>query len=246
MKAWATGWRGRLRLKDLKISLIRMHRLRQAVSALGRKARFTLYYRTNHWADPESRSGAGSRKDSHSVQHALATLASVTKLYTIRSIADIPCGDFNWISAHLVAFPDVKYGGFDIVTDLVKRNQRAFPIRRFAKLDIVSSVPPPSDLIFCKDLINHLEDQEIVQAVTNMRQSGSRYLLATNNFGHANMKLKRTRFISSRHVDLTTAPFCYSPPLWHDHYLGLWLLADMERRPAIVPGTSRDIPPKVL
>lgn len=208
-----------------------MIELRRLVSALGRKKMFTRYYRNNHWADPESRSGPGSRQDSRAAQHALETLVSVTERYAIRSIADIPCGDFNWIGAYLSACPNVEYTGFDIVTELVERNQRVFPSRQFAELDIVSRVPPRFDLIFCKDLINHLEDGEIAQAVANMRQSESKYLLATNNFGYVNEKLTRKKYHSSRHVDLTTAPFRYQQPLWHDHYLGFWQLADMERLP---------------
>ena len=208
-----------------------MSLLKHLVSTAGRKVRFTDYYNRNHWADSESRSGAGSRRDSRQVQHALATLAAITECYAIRTIADVPCGDFNWIGAYLDAHPGVAYVGFDIVAKLVERNRRTFPARRFAELDIVTSVPPPSDLIFCKDLINHLEEGEIVQAVANMRRSRSKYLLATNNFGIPNSRLKRGRYISSRHVDLTLAPYFYDKPLWHDHYFGLWLLADMERRP---------------
>ncbi len=163
------------------------------VSSLGRAKRFTQYYDSNHWADPESRSGPGSRQDSPQVQHALGALATITERYAIRTLADIPCGDFNWMGAHLSAWPRVEYIGFDIVAKLIKRNQRIFPGRRFAKLDIVSSIPTQSDLIFSKDLINHLEDQEIVQAIANMRQSNSKYLLATNNFGYVNEELTRSK-----------------------------------------------------
>ncbi|MDI1262909.1 MAG: hypothetical protein PS018_06595 [bacterium] len=212
------------------------------VSALGRARTFARYYDTNYWADPESRSGPGSRQDSPHVRHALEVLAAVTERYAIRTIADIPCGDFNWIDAHLRAWPEVEYSGFDIVPRLIERNRRVFPGRRFARFDIVLGVPPPCDLIFCKDLINHLEDHEIVQAIAHMRQSGSRYLLATNNFGYLNRPLTRDRYHHSRHVDLTTAPFHYPPPIWHDHYLGLWPLVDMAQGPASVPAAPRDIP----
>lgn len=209
-----------------------LYRLRGTFAALRRAKRFTQYYDENHWADSESRSGPGSRQNSPQVQHALEILSAVTERYAIRTLADIPCGDFNWISTYLNAWPKVGYVGFDIVPKLIKCNQLAFPSRQFAKLDIVVSVPPPSDLIFCKDLINHLEPIEIIQAIANMRRSGSKYLLASNNFGYANEEMKRSRYTSSRHVDLTTAPFHYPRPLWHDHYLGLWRLADMERQPA--------------
>jgi 2-polyprenyl-3-methyl-5-hydroxy-6-metoxy-1,4-benzoquinol methylase len=216
-----------------------MHRLREKISSLGRQSVFTHYYRTNHWRDPESRSGPGSRRDSHSVQHTLEVLTTVTERYAIRTISDIPCGDFNWINTYLDASPGIHYIGFDIVTELVERNQRTFPDRRFTQFDIVTSVPPSSDLIFCKDLLNHLKDGEIVQAIANMNRSGSKYLLATNNFGYSNKKLRRTRRNSSRHVDLTIAPFNYPEPLWHDHYWGLWVLADMEPLPHLAGRTPR-------
>jgi hypothetical protein len=201
-------------------------RLRRMVPALARTMRFTHYYCANYWADPETRSGPGSRKDSPHVHHALEVLTIVTERYAIRSIADIPCGDFNWMGAYLAAWPGVNYRGFDIVAMLIDRNRRAYPGRRFDKLDIVIGVPPPNDLIFCKDLTNHLKDHEIVQAVAHMRESGSTYLLATNNFGYVNRPLMRSSR-SSRHVDLTAAPFNYPQPIWHDHYLGLWPLATM-------------------
>jgi hypothetical protein len=199
---------------------------------------FTRYYDKNHWADPESRSGPGSRQNSPQVRHALLTLSAITEQYGIRTLADIPCGDFNWIGTYLSAWPSVEYTGFDIVAKLVKQNQMTFPDRQFARLDIVVEVPPPSDLIFCKDLLNHLETAEIVQAIANMRRSGSKYLLASNNFGYVNEEMKRSRYDSSRHVDLTAAPFHYPQPTWHDHYLGLWRLADMERKPDVFVNKS--------
>lgn len=191
---------------------------------------FTRYYDKNHWGDSESRSGPGSRTDSPSVGHAIRILSEVAAKYDIRNIADIPCGDFNWIGTFLQSHPELGYIGFDIVAKLIECNRRRFPSREFARLDVVASIPPKVDLIFCKDLINHLEYREIIQAITNMRQSGSTYLLATNNFGYKNTGLIRMRHISSRHVDLTLAPFNYTVPIWHDHYLALWRLPEMERR----------------
>lgn len=38
--------------------------LRRTVPVLGRAGQFTQYYDTNHWADPETRSGPGSRQGS--------------------------------------------------------------------------------------------------------------------------------------------------------------------------------------
>lgn len=192
---------------------------------------FAYYYSINVWGDPETRSGPGSRKDCLAVTHSLEMLSTFTEQHDIRSIIDIPCGDFNWMSTYLEMHPEVAYNGFDIVHDLVERNRRVFPGYEFSQLDIVKSVPPPADLIFCKDLLNHLSRDEIVLAISNMRASGAKYLLATNNFGYPdpNEELERSAVHNSRHVDLTVAPFHYSKALWNSHYLGLWHLPDMER-----------------
>ncbi len=202
--------------------------LLRKLGPLGRWADFTLRYRRNIWGDDESYSGPGSRRDSHSVTHSLEVLGHLTSLLDLKSVADIPCGDFNWISAYLDRHPKVSYVGYDIVGELIARNRRSYPEVRFAALDIVSKVPPPADLIFCKDLVNHLEDAEIIRAIENMRRSGSTWLLATSNSGYTNVKLRRSWYRDSRHVDLAATPFRYPKPAWHDHYLALWRLADMK------------------
>lgn len=148
--------------------------------------------------------------------------------YDVTSVADIPCGDFNWMDIYLTATPRIAYVGYDIVRPLIRANRRRFPRWRFEALDIVSQVPPTADLIFCKDLFNHLEAHEIVDAISNMRRSGSGWLLASNNFGYEYIPLGEGPHSDSRHVDLTLAPFCYPAPVWSDHYLGLWKLREME------------------
>jgi len=198
--------------------------------SLARSRRFTRAYRGNAWGDLQSRSGAGSNRDSGSVRHALDVLSRITEQYDATSIADIPCGDFNWIDSYLTAHPQVAYVGYDIVRALVRANRAHFPRFTFEPLDIVAQVPAAADLIFCKDLFNHLQEREIVAAVANMRRSGSRWLLASNNFGHAYMPLGQGPHKDSRHVDLTLPPFCYRAPLWNDHYLGLWALPGLEPR----------------
>ena len=181
--------------------------LLRRLGALGRWADFTLRYRWNCWGDDETHSGPGSRRDSHSVKHSLEVLSHLTSLLDLKSVADIPCGDFNWIGAYLNRHPSVSYVGYDIVSDLIARNRRTYPDVRFVPLDIVSKVPPPVDLIFCKDLVNHLENDEIVRAIDNIRRSRSTWLLATSNFGYRNVRLRRSWYSDSRHVDLRPLHF---------------------------------------
>lgn len=208
-----------------------LRRLLELVSGrtdLSVKGRFARYYETNYWRDPESRSGPGSRRDSGQVQDALAALTMMVCEHDVRSMADIPCGDFNWMPLFLEAWPSVDYQGFDIVPAAIADNRARHPGRRFEVLDITREVPPRVDLIFCKDLLNHLCHDDVRAALGNMRRSGSRFLIASNNFGVANVELPPLGRTNSRHLDITAPPFDAPPPIWNTHYLGLWRLADLQ------------------
>jgi hypothetical protein len=199
--------------------------------------RFTRFYRTNAWSDPETRSGPGSRRDSGQVRDAIEALRGAVEAHGVRSIADIPCGDFNWMPIFLDAAPDVEYRGFDIVPQLIAENRARYPGRRFDALDVTREVPPRADLIFCKDLLNHLCHEDVAAALENMRRSGARLLLASNNFGHPNVDLPRLGPRGSRHLDIMGPPFAAPNPIWRTHYLGLWRLEDFPQPQGVVrPG----------
>jgi trans-aconitate methyltransferase len=144
------------------------------------------------------------------------------------SINDIPCGDFNWIEAFLQSVPDVRYRGFDIVPRLIEQNKTLYPYYEFDTLDITSASPPRADLIFSKDLFNHLLYEDITKALVNMKQSESSYLLASNNFHCANEELAQNCGNCSRYLDLCAEPFKLPSPIWQTDYVGLWKLSDVE------------------
>jgi hypothetical protein len=192
------------------------------------EARFTRVFATNLWQDSESISGPGSRLGSYFVTETVESLKRICREYSIKTMNDIPCGDLNWISKFLSELSLVKYTGFDIVQPLVDRNRKIYPDIDCRILDITSQIPPKADLILCKDLIIHLNDDDIRRALRNIKLSGSTYLLATNNFGMPNGDLREHLHGDSacRYVDILTAPFDYAPPIWRTDYLGLWQLAD--------------------
>lgn len=195
----------------------------------GLKERFTEVYHYNLWGDRETRSGSGSRRDSSSVADTLRALEMAVERFAIRSIADIPCGDFNWIGTFLDQHPDVSYVGYDIVEPLIAGNRKKNPRYEFRLLDITASVPPRADLILCKDLLNHLPNEDVHKALANFAASGSQFLLASNNFGYKNSEIFWNWGSESRHLDITTPPFNYAAPVWTKKGLGLWQLSDFSR-----------------
>jgi hypothetical protein len=191
------------------------------------EARFTRVHDENLWGSRESRSGWGSARGTPSVIVAAEAIAKAAREHAVRSVNDIPCGDFNWMPDVLAEFPHIAYRGFDIVRAVLARNKDMHPDREFRLLDVTTEVPPRADLIVCKDLLNHLDDEDVKRAIENMRRSGSTFLLASNNPGFAHAPLPDVPG-GSRHLDITAPPFNYRAPIWTvGGYMSFWRLADM-------------------
>ncbi len=194
-------------------------------------ARFSHVYENNVWGDSESVSGEGSRRNAPPVWEAIDALDRTIRTYQIRSIVDLPCGDFNWIPFILGVHRKLAYRGFDIVPQLVERNRRMFPCHRFDVLDATANVPPKADLIFSKDMVNHLTFVDVARVLKNFKRSGSSYLLMSNNLGWDNVELPENAGGASRHLDVFAAPFNFPKALWNTGYLALWKLSDVDEKP---------------
>ena len=154
----------------------------------------------------------------------MQTLDDLIRRLKLRSINDIPCGDFYWIPLILGRFPKLEYHGFDIVADLIEWNRQRFPDYEFQVLDITEHATPQADLILCKDLLLHIPHYAVVQALRNFKLSGSRYLLVTSVSGADNSDLITDEPGAFRHIDLCAAPFSLPSPTWSSPYLSLWSL----------------------
>lgn len=150
----------------------------------------------------------------------------------VRSIADTPCGDFHWMCDFLETRPDVDYIGYDIVEPLIAENRARHPDRRFEVLDITAQSPAPADLVFSKDLVNHLYERDVWATLRHMASSGSRWLMITSNTGYPNQELDLRLPGASRELDLQAAPYSLPAPLWSDHYFSLWTAETVAARVA--------------
>lgn len=142
---------------------------------------FTAIYRTNRWGSDETRSGTGSERAR--TRGIAAELGVLIRDLGIRSVLDIPCGDFNWMQD--VSLDGVRYSGYDIVADLITGNlaRHGGPGRSFRVLDFTADPVPKADLgadlILCRDALVHLSYQHIFAALKHFHDSGSKYLLTT-------------------------------------------------------------------
>jgi hypothetical protein len=209
---------------------------RDELSGLPLDQRFSRIFATNLWTGT-SRSGIGS--ELASTAGLRAQLPALLERLDARSLLDIPCGDFGWLSTVALA---LDYTGADIVADLIAANERAYggPLtrRRFVRLDLTSDPLPAADIVLCRDCLVHLSFAHIAQAFDNLRRSGSTWLLTTTFLDHdVNVEIESGDW---RMLNLTRPPFNLPEPeailiegcaesdgAYSDKALGLWRLADI-------------------
>jgi hypothetical protein len=140
------------------------------------KEKFTEIYENNLWCSPESVSGGGSEMQNTKVIR--KELPVLIQKFNIKSILDLPCGDYNWMKS--VDLSGASYIGADIVEPLVKKNKELYNQIDFRLLDLTKDILPKVDLIFVRDCLGHLSNENVLLALKNCKESGSKYLLATS------------------------------------------------------------------
>lgn len=169
---------------------------------------FDKIYRNNYWESDESLSGYGSTIEATKTIREF--LPAFFEKYHIKSMLDIPCGDFNWMKT--VPKNDLKYFGADIVTPLIFENKKYSTNNiNFEILDITKDELPTVDLIFCKDCIQHLSQSNIIKAINNIKKSKSTYLLITSYpLTLRNWNIREGSFCA---VNLQKKPFLFPKPI---------------------------------
>lgn len=197
---------------------------------------FTDIFRGNKWGGKDSASGMGS--DVGQTRVVVGALPIIFDSFNIRTVLDIPCGDFHWMQHADMA--KVDYMGADIVADLIQNNTKHYEKEsvHFRKLDIIKDALPCVDLIFCRDCLVHLSYENIFSALDNICNSDSIYLLTTTfTARRCNYDIATGQW---RALNLELAPFGFPKPLrvineectesegaYRDKSLGLWKVSDI-------------------
>jgi len=172
---------------------------------------FNRKYKMNAWKSTESISGTGSELKITEVLR--KELQKLLVDYNIKSIFDAPCGDFNWMKE--VDISNVSYMGADIVPDLIKKNKNLFNLD-FKIMDITTDPLPKVDLIINRDCLVHLSNENISKFISNVKKSGSKYLLVTSfpekklGWGKSNTDIINGDW---RPVNLELPPYNFNNPL---------------------------------
>jgi len=168
---------------------------------------FTEIYKKNRWKGI-SQSGIGSSlEETEIIRKKLPKLFLELK---VKSLLDIPCGDFYWFKE--IELGSISYIGADIVEDIIIKNKKyENKNRTFIKLDLCYDSIPKVDLIFCRDLFQHLPTKDISKAITNIKKSYSKYLITSS---HLSTKLNKEIIKGEyRELNLLLPPFSFPKPL---------------------------------
>jgi hypothetical protein len=141
---------------------------------------------------PESKSGPGSTMEETDIIR--QQIKQLVKDKEIKSVVDVPCGDFNWMKDIVYNFE--KYTGCDIVPEMIQDNQKfANSIISFKELDLTQDgiEIPEGDLLIVRDVLGHLPLEGGQKAIANILKSKCKYLLTTTwyslndpNYTHEN------------------------------------------------------------
>ena len=206
---------------------------------------FTSIYNNYGFGSTESRSGPGSTLDeTKSIREKLVELINEKN---IKSVIDIPCGDWNWMKEISENF-DFYIGG-DIVDECVTSNNEKYGSDKikFLNIDLLTDEIPEGDLLIVRDVIGHypIEDGDLI--LKNILKSKCKYLLTTTTYNILNKKsiYKNKTIDVGRHymVNLMENPFNFPKPISFieeipriDGYdngerkvLGLWEIKDIKK-----------------
>lgn len=221
-----------IKLRTLIIKIIKAAKL----IGNSNKKNFTNFYLQNKWGNSESFSGDGSTIKQTNTTRKI--LENVIREYKIKSLLDIPCGDFNWM--RLINFEKCNYFGADIVGQIINENRKFEKKKiKFFQCDIINNEINKYDLIFCRDCFVHLSHDDIRKSIDNIIKSKSNYLLTTT-FPENDLN---ERIISGmwRPLNLVKAPFFLPEPTEifleskdklkrkeRNKYLGLWDISKLK------------------
>lgn len=216
---------------------VRQRYMRQQLRRKTTAQVFNDIFAHNGWSGDESVSGLGSSLSQ--TRLLIKALPELFAAYQVKTILDVPCGDFNWMK-HVDLAP-YAYEGSDIVAEVVERNKRYEAENiRFSHRDVIKDELPRVDLIFCRDCLVHFAYRDIRQALLNICNSGSTYLLTTT----FTERDRNVDIITGewRALNLCQAPFNLPPPLklinegcteadgiFADKSMGLWRIEDIRK-----------------
>lgn len=178
-----------------------------------RRKRFEKAYSSGRWTSTgESLSGDGSSLSA--TEQLRQRLPGVLRDLGVRTLVDMPCGDWNWMAPLDSQLNLEKYIGADLLPSLVEQNRRRFGDVRheFLVLDLCVDPLPDGDVLLCRDALIHFSYADVWRALENIARSNIGYL-ATTTFAATPRNRDIATGVHWRRLNLMAPPFSFPPAL---------------------------------
>lgn len=131
---------------------------------------FSEIYSRNLWGGP---GGSGPGSESAYVRPIRDKLVEYIKLNNIKSILDVGCGFVGWMSEIDWNSLNCSYLGIDVVLSVIEKNVSHNNIMKFKLLNLLTCDQidiPKADLVFCKDMLQHLPNNYVIEILKIIKQ----------------------------------------------------------------------------
>jgi len=160
------------------------------------KTEFTNIYNTNKWIK-----GSGSGSYIENTKEYNKYIINFIRSNSVKSVLDLGCGD--WQSSYLIYenLPNIDYTGIDCVESVIENNKIKYPTYKFLCFDFVNQleVIKNSDLIILKDVLQHLELEDIYKLLDYIVTKISyKFIIITNYSKQSKDDLKLEKLMCGR------------------------------------------------
>lgn len=127
--------------------------------------------------------------------------------HNVKSIVDLGCGDMVVMGA--LELDGVNYVGVDCIALRIQLNAEKYPSYTFVHSDIREFEIPKTDLIVCKDVLQHWPHADVVKFLEKIKRLKTfKYALFVNDTNNSkNVNLHDINVASCRSIDITSDPF---------------------------------------
>lgn len=153
---------------------------------------------------------AGYGSSTWNVRIIVNVLPIIFEEYRIKTMLDVPCGDFYWMKN--VDLSSVKYIGADLVDEQIAYNKEKHPEVDFRILNMIEDALPSADLVFTRDCLVHLNFHNISMFINQIIKNGSKYLMTTH-FPEVQKNDELNGIIGWRPLNMQKPPFNFPKPL---------------------------------
>lgn len=140
---------------------------------------FSSIYSDNIWIK-----GSGPGSTIEQGRPFITFVQQILDEFDIQSIVDLGCGD--WVLAHEINWKNRNYLGLDVVSKVIDRNKLLYSSCniQFSKLDGITQELPQSDLLICKNVLQHLPNADILKILAQIKKY--KYVVIVNDFNANN------------------------------------------------------------